>query len=54
MQRLEVMSEENDDKLRDEIAHASNFAEDELKATELCATVKSIFEIKRKLRYIQT
>ena len=45
---------DNINKLRDEIAHASNFAEDELKATELCATVKSIFEIKRKLRYIQT
>lgn len=38
--------------LRNEIAHSANFADDELKASELCSTVRSIFEIKKSLRYL--
>jgi hypothetical protein len=36
--------------LRNEIAHSANFADDDQKATELCSTVKNIFEIKKRIR----
>lgn len=36
--------------LRNEIAHSANFADDEQKASDLCLTVKSIFEIKKRIR----
>ena len=39
------------DTLRNEIAQSTNFAKDEFKAPELCLTVRSIFEIKKSLRY---
>lgn len=36
--------------LRNEIAHSANFADDEQKASELSLIVKSIFEIKKRIR----